>query len=104
MVRALICTLGDYFSVPPPPTHTRTFNFFSACRTCTGKHTIFGRISKGMRVVQKIGLVETNASDRLVCVSVCLRVRVPPSLLSLLLVCSSPHCYAPFLAGQRKTL
>eukprot|EP01147_Barroeca_monosierra_P009197 gene9196-1483_t len=29
-----------------------------------GKHTIFGRISKGMRVIQKIGLVETNANDR----------------------------------------
>ena len=29
-----------------------------------GKHTIFGRISDGMVVVKRIGLVETDPGDR----------------------------------------
>ncbi|KAE9547703.1 hypothetical protein FO519_009087 [Halicephalobus sp. NKZ332] len=29
-----------------------------------GKHTIFGRIYGGMKVIQKVGLVATDASDR----------------------------------------
>ena len=29
-----------------------------------GKHTIFGRVSSGMTVVQRIGMVETDANDR----------------------------------------
>jgi len=29
-----------------------------------GKHTIFGRVSRGMAVVQRMGLVETDGSDR----------------------------------------
>lgn len=29
-----------------------------------GKHTIFGRVSSGMRVVQRMGLVQTGAEDR----------------------------------------
>jgi peptidyl-prolyl cis-trans isomerase-like 1 len=29
-----------------------------------GKHTIFGRVKKGMKVVQRMGLVTTNANDR----------------------------------------
>ncbi len=29
-----------------------------------GKHTIFGRIGSGMKVVQRIGLVETDSGDR----------------------------------------
>lgn len=30
----------------------------------TGKHTVFGRISEGMKVIQRMGLVPTGASDR----------------------------------------
>lgn len=29
-----------------------------------GKHTIFGRISNGMQVIQRIGLVDTDKNDR----------------------------------------
>ncbi|EME89524.1 uncharacterized protein MYCFIDRAFT_150142 [Pseudocercospora fijiensis CIRAD86] len=29
-----------------------------------GKHTIFGRVQSGMRVVQRMGLVKTGAEDR----------------------------------------
>jgi peptidyl-prolyl cis-trans isomerase-like 1 len=29
-----------------------------------GKHTIFGRVKEGMRVVQRMGMVKTNAEDK----------------------------------------
>ena len=29
-----------------------------------GKHTIFGRVKNGLRVVQRMGLVKTDAEDR----------------------------------------
>mmetsp|Transcript_2502 Transcript_2502/g.5242 ORF Transcript_2502/g.5242 Transcript_2502/m.5242 type:complete len:158 (-) Transcript_2502:235-708(-) len=29
-----------------------------------GKHTIFGRVSSGMGVVQKLGLIQTDANDK----------------------------------------
>ena len=29
-----------------------------------GKHTVFGRVKSGMRVVQRMGLVRTNAEDK----------------------------------------
>ena len=29
-----------------------------------GKHTIFGRVKSGLRVVQRMGLVKTSAEDR----------------------------------------
>ena len=29
-----------------------------------GKHTIFGRVKTGLRVVQRMGLVKTDAEDR----------------------------------------
>jgi peptidyl-prolyl cis-trans isomerase-like 1 len=29
-----------------------------------GKHTIFGRVSQGMRIVQRLGAVQTDAQDR----------------------------------------
>ena len=29
-----------------------------------GKHTIFGRVKSGMKIVQRMGLVKTGAEDR----------------------------------------
>ncbi|KAG1673658.1 hypothetical protein FOA52_013322 [Chlamydomonas sp. UWO 241] len=29
-----------------------------------GKHTIFGRVSSGMEVIKRLGIVQTNSSDR----------------------------------------
>jgi len=29
-----------------------------------GKHTIFGRVKSGMKIVQRMGLVKTNAEDK----------------------------------------
>jgi peptidyl-prolyl cis-trans isomerase-like 1 len=29
-----------------------------------GKHTIFGRVKEGMRIVRQMGLVKTDAQDR----------------------------------------
>jgi len=29
-----------------------------------GKHTIFGRVKSGMRIVQRLGLVQTDGEDR----------------------------------------
>lgn len=29
-----------------------------------GKHTIFGRVTSGMRIVQRMGLVKTDADDK----------------------------------------
>ena len=29
-----------------------------------GKHTIFGRVQSGLRIVQRMGLVKTGAEDR----------------------------------------
>jgi peptidyl-prolyl cis-trans isomerase-like 1 len=36
-----------------------------------GKHTIFGRVKEGIKVVQRIGLVQTDGNDRYVCVCAC---------------------------------
>ena len=35
-----------------------------------GKHTIFGRVKRGMGVVQRVGMVATGANNRCVCVCV----------------------------------
>jgi peptidyl-prolyl cis-trans isomerase-like 1 len=41
-----------------------------------GKHTIFGRVKEGMRIVRQMGLVKTDAQDRPVTEVTILRTRV----------------------------
>lgn len=49
--------LPSLSSPAPPCTNKRT-------RTLVGKHTIFGRVSEGMENVKRLGLVQTDATDR----------------------------------------
>lgn len=47
--------------------NTNGSQFFITLRPCPeldGRHTIFGRISSGMSIIQKLGLVRTDDSDR----------------------------------------
>ena len=41
-----------------------------------GKHTIFGRVKEGMRIVRQMGLVKTDAQDRPVNEVTIIRARV----------------------------
>jgi peptidyl-prolyl cis-trans isomerase-like 1 len=41
-----------------------------------GKHTIFGRVKEGMRIVRQMGLVKTDVQDRPVTDVKILKVRV----------------------------
>ena len=40
------------------------FITLAPCPHLDGKHTVFGRISSGMAVVQRLGLARTDANDR----------------------------------------
>ena len=37
------------------------------CIFISGKHTIFGRVCGGIGVVEKMGMIETDSSDRCAC-------------------------------------
>ena len=47
--------------------NTNGSQFFIALAPCPwldGKHTIFGRISDGMKVIQRIGCVPTDSNEK----------------------------------------
>jgi peptidyl-prolyl cis-trans isomerase-like 1 len=47
--------------------NTNSSQFFitlAPCQHLDGKHTIFGRIAAGMKVIQKLGLVNTDGNDK----------------------------------------
>ncbi|KAJ9623543.1 Peptidyl-prolyl cis-trans isomerase-like 1 [Taxawa tesnikishii (nom. ined.)] len=56
---------GDKFEDEiSPPSSTPFFITLAPTPWLDGKHTIFGRVKSGMRVVQRMGLVKTNGEDR----------------------------------------
>jgi len=61
-----------------------------------GKHTIFGRVSEGMTVINKMGMVGTNTKDRCVCLHVCVCVFACVCVRACVCVCVG--VFACFLA------
>ncbi|EDQ86024.1 uncharacterized protein MONBRDRAFT_21690 [Monosiga brevicollis MX1] len=50
----------------PNTNGSQFFITLAPCAWLDGKHTIFGRVQSGMRVAQRMGLVETDPNDRFV--------------------------------------
>ena len=48
----------------PDTNGSQFFITLAPCDWLNGKHAIFGRVSSGMKIVQRIGLVQTEKDDR----------------------------------------
>ncbi|KAG6836872.1 Peptidyl-prolyl cis-trans isomerase H [Arthromyces matolae] len=55
---------GPNTNGPLPPTGSQFFITLGPTPYLDNKHTIFGRVSSGMRVVQRLGAVAVDAQDR----------------------------------------
>ncbi|XP_071809982.1 peptidyl-prolyl cis-trans isomerase-like 1 [Asterias amurensis] len=48
----------------PDSNGSQFFITLAPCQNLDGKHTIFGRVSEGLGVVKRMGMVDTNSEDR----------------------------------------
>lgn len=48
----------------PNTNGSQFFVTLAPCQHLDGKHTIFGRIKSGMKIVQRLGFVQTDRDDR----------------------------------------
>jgi peptidyl-prolyl cis-trans isomerase-like 1 len=53
-----------YFYSGPNTNGSQFFITLAPCDWLNGKHAIFGRVHSGMKLVQRIGLVQTGKDDR----------------------------------------
>merc|ERR1711939_21825 len=67
ITRELKHTGAGILSMANSGKNTNGSQFFLTLAPCPwldGKHTIFGRVKSGMKIVQRMGLVKTNSEDR----------------------------------------
>ena len=67
ITRELKHTGAGILSMANSGKNTNGSQFFITLAPCPhldGKHTVFGRISSGMAVIQRLGLARTDANDR----------------------------------------
>ena len=48
----------------PNSNGSQFFITLAPCQNLDGKHAIFGRVSHGLGVVKRMGMVDTNTDDR----------------------------------------
>lgn len=48
----------------PDTNGSQFFITLAPCQHLDGRHAIFGRISSGMQVIKRLGIVETDNDDR----------------------------------------
>ena len=48
----------------PDTNGSQFFITLAPCEWLNGKHAIFGRVASGMKIVQRIGLVQTDRNDK----------------------------------------
>jgi peptidyl-prolyl cis-trans isomerase-like 1 len=54
----------NYLNKGPNTNGSQFFITLAPCDWLNGKHAIFGRVASGMKIVQRIGLVQTDKDDR----------------------------------------
>lgn len=58
-------------------------NFIFSVFSGSGKHTIFGRVCRGMEIVKRLGSVQTDSTDRFVFLTIFLKILLIIILLPL---------------------
>lgn len=63
-VRSLGAGIFAMANAGPDTNGSQFFLTLAPTQWLDGKHTIFGRVSEGIEVLRRIGMVETNTQDR----------------------------------------